>query len=141
MSHSGSPHNVFSCIPLIYVPNCLVPGPSDPQHLSLEVITWGKGLEKLDTCLYTRENVWGSATFLEEVSKLLIANTEHEVIGRSKTGSLSDTSGIQKAIPQLQKTLNQNSPRCPSTSLQVRSSTRPSSTLALQLINVGVRKP
>lgn len=45
-----SPHNVFSCIPHILCTKLPCTWAFRPEHLSMEVITWGKGLENLDTC-------------------------------------------------------------------------------------------
>ena len=45
-----SPHNVFSCIPHILCTKLPCTWAFRSEHLSMEVITWGKGLENLDTC-------------------------------------------------------------------------------------------
>lgn len=130
------------CIPLIYVPNCLV------QYLGLPTPAFVTGSNHMGE---RPGKPWHMPIHQGEcLGKCHIpGGSEHTT--DCKHGTWSDWAvknlavsvtllGSRKPSHNCTKPWS-NSSRCPSTSLQVRSSTMPSSMLALQRINAGVRKP
>jgi len=139
-SHSGPPHNVFSCIPLIMYQTASYLGlptpafvtgsnhmgerPGKPWHVPIrQGECLGKchipgGSEHTTDCKHGTWSDWAVKNLAVSVTLL----------------------GSRKPSHSCTKPWS-NSSRWPSTSLQVRSSTTPSSMRALQRINAGVRKP